>query len=244
MESSQIGLENINITGNKAGRQTKAGKVPGGVWIRLALLFCIVLLAKGLLITCATFLLSLDLPHCLQSNRTCEKTEREILLLRVKKLTALLHSVTKDSRCQLCPERWLWFWGHCYFFSAGLEKNRRWAESEEFCREHNASLAIIQDVTEMEFIVEHMRTYQEMPFLWLGLTYSQEEDMWIWQDGTPLHNYTFINMQWDSGQWDCADLRGDGSVFAGDCKVYGPWLCEKPVDPDEIPSPTSINIPE
>ncbi|XP_072523341.1 CD209 antigen-like protein C [Salminus brasiliensis] len=237
MESSQISIENRNLARRKAESESKG-------WIRLALLFIIVVLVKGLLIACATLLFSKDEPQCQQSNTACEKNERDISQLRedLQKLTALLHNVTTDSKCQLCPQQWHWFWGHCYFFSVGLEKNRQWAESMEYCREHNASLAVIQDVTEMGFILGHMMTFSEMPFLWLGLTDFQEEGMWIWQDGTPLHKHRFIKMQWDSEQRDCADLRGGGSVFASDCKVYGPWLCKKPMGPAMELPPTSFSM--
>ncbi|XP_017557723.1 CD209 antigen-like protein C isoform X1 [Pygocentrus nattereri] len=227
----------------KAEREPNMGKRTDKVWMRLALLFTVVLLVKALLFTCATFLLRMDVSEDLQSNRTCERnnsTEIEILQLRedLQKLTTLLHHATKDSRCQLCPKQWHWLWGHCYFFSVGLEKDRKWAESVDYCREHNASLAVIQDATEMQFILGQMMTFSEMPFLWLGLTDSQEEGVWIWQDGTSFHEHSFIKLQWDSEERDCADLRGNGSVFAANCKVYGPWLCEKTMEPENYPTST------
>lgn len=54
-----------------------------------------------------------------------------------------------DSRCSLCPEKWLWWMGRCYFFSVGLQENRQWNESAEFCRQHNSSLVVIEDSAEM-----------------------------------------------------------------------------------------------
>ncbi|KAL7869486.1 hypothetical protein AOLI_G00134740 [Acnodon oligacanthus] len=228
-------------TRTKTGREPNVDKKPDKVWMRLALLFTVVLLVKALLITCATFLLRMDVSEDLQSNITCERnnsTEIEILQLRedLQKLTAMLHHTTKDSRCQLCPKRWHWFWGHCYFFSVGLEKDRKWTESVNYCREHNASLAVIQDATEMQFVLGHMMTFSEMPFLWLGLTDSQEEGVWIWQNGTSFHKHSFIKLQWNSEERDCADLRGNGNVFAADCKVYGPWLCKKTMEPENYPT--------
>uniref|UniRef100_A0A3B5PY43 C-type lectin domain-containing protein n=1 Tax=Xiphophorus maculatus TaxID=8083 RepID=A0A3B5PY43_XIPMA len=55
----------------------------------------------------------------------------------------------EDSRCRLCPEGWLWWRWHCYFFSVGLQEDRRWNESAEFCQEHNSSLVVIKDDAEM-----------------------------------------------------------------------------------------------
>ncbi|XP_066522788.1 CD209 antigen-like protein E [Hoplias malabaricus] len=234
MESSQISSGNSNHTSATSESEAKLEKKSGGVWMHLALLFMLVILVKGLLIAFTAFLLGVNVSDSLQSNRVFGNNEsREILQLRtvLQKLTAVLHNVTKDSKCQLCPNHWYWFWGNCYFFSVGLEKDRKWAESVDYCREHNASLVVIEEVIEMEFILGHMMTFPEMPFLWIGLSDSQEEGVWRWQDGTPLHNS--IEMQWDSRERDCADLRGNGNAFAADCNVYGPWICEKPMEPAE-----------
>lgn len=54
-----------------------------------------------------------------------------------------------DSRCRLCPDGWLWWRSRCYFFSVGLQEDRQWNESAEFCRKHNSSLAVIKDSAEM-----------------------------------------------------------------------------------------------
>ncbi|XP_053495166.1 C-type lectin domain family 4 member M-like [Ictalurus furcatus] len=178
-------------------------------------------------------------PVCVSNkSRDGEKSQ---LHAEIQRLTMLLHNITTvcslghvDPRCQLCPKRWHMFKGHCYFISAGLEEDRKWAESLEYCVQHNASLAIIQHEAEMEFIVNQLSRFSETPFLWLGLTDAQVEGVWAWQDGTLLQNHRFIKVQWDSEHRDCADLRGDGSVFACDCESYGPWLCAKPMEPPVI----------
>lgn len=54
-----------------------------------------------------------------------------------------------DSRCRVCPDGWLWWRSRCYFFSVGLQENRQWNESAEFCRKHNSSLVVIKDSGEM-----------------------------------------------------------------------------------------------
>lgn len=54
-----------------------------------------------------------------------------------------------DSRCGVCPVRWLWWRSRCYFFSVGLEENRQWNASAEFCQGHNSSLVVIEDSAEM-----------------------------------------------------------------------------------------------
>lgn len=209
--------------------------------MHLALLFITIVAVKGLLITTATFLLRVNAGESgdLKTNPVCvsDKSrdgEKSQLHAEIQRLTVLLHNITTNPRCQLCPKRWHMFKGHCYFISAGLEEDRKWAESLEYCVQHNASLAIIQHEAEMEFIVNQLSRFSETPFLWLGLTDAQVEGVWAWQDGTLLQNHRFIKVQWDSEHRDCADLRGDGSVFACDCESYGPWLCAKPMEPPVI----------
>ncbi|XP_028284993.1 CD209 antigen-like protein C isoform X2 [Parambassis ranga] len=142
-------------------------------------------------------------------------------------LNLMLHTVTQDSRCRLCPDGWLWWGGHCYFFSSGLQENRQWNESTEFCQQHNSSLAIIRDSAEMDFIQGEMLKFSQVPFLWVGLTDTKQEGQWLWEDGTDVQHYMPLEVQWDADHRDCADLRGDGSVFAADCEAYGPWVCKR-----------------
>lgn len=70
-------------------------------------------------------------------------------LFAAKLPSAFLSLLRADSRCSLCPGGWLWWRGCCYFFSVGLQENRRWNESAEFCQKHNSSLVVIKDSAEM-----------------------------------------------------------------------------------------------
>ncbi|XP_022066410.2 CD209 antigen-like protein E [Acanthochromis polyacanthus] len=162
--------------------------------------------------------------------KASEKELLEQLLQSQKKLSDLnlmLHTVTQDSRCRVCPEGWLWWRDHCYFFSIGLQENRRWNESAEFCQQHNSSLAVIKDSTEMDFIQDVMRKFSNFPFLWVGLTDTKEEGQWMWRDGTDVQHDMPVTVEWDADDRDCADLRGGGTLFAADCEAYGPWACKR-----------------
>ncbi|XP_036404347.1 killer cell lectin-like receptor subfamily G member 1, partial [Megalops cyprinoides] len=152
----------------------------------------------------------------------------------------LLHRISQDWRCQLCPGGWLWSRGSCYYFSVGLQEDRKWNESAAFCQQHDAHLAVIRDHREMEVIQAQMGTYEPMAFLWVGLTDRLEEGQWVWEDGQPHQDHTLSEVQWNSEERDCADIRGDGSLFASSCEAHGPWVCEKPWNPRKPSSPASL----
>ncbi|XP_047673641.1 CD209 antigen-like protein C isoform X3 [Tachysurus fulvidraco] len=184
-------------------KEYKLDKGSARPWVNLVLVFIIIVVMKGLLITSVHFLLSVNVGL----NDRGADGEKLQLHAEIQRLTALLHNIT-----------------------SGLEEDRKWTESVKYCAKHNASLAIIQYEAEMEFIVGQMSRFSETPFLWIGLSDAEAEGVWAWLDGTLLQDHRFINVQWDAEHRDCADLRGDGSVFASDCESYGPWLCEKPMD--------------
>ncbi|XP_015234984.1 PREDICTED: C-type lectin domain family 12 member B-like [Cyprinodon variegatus] len=139
----------------------------------------------------------------------------------------MLHSATQDSRCGLCPESWLWWRNHCYFFSVGLQDDRQWNESDQFCQQHNSSLVVIEDSAEMDFLQEIMSECTKFPFLWVGLTDSKKEGLWLWLNGGKAQHSPLVTVQWDSDERDCADLRGGGTLFASKCDEHGPWVCKK-----------------
>nr|XP_010769425.1 PREDICTED: C-type lectin domain family 12 member B-like [Notothenia coriiceps] len=159
----------------------------------------------------------------------CQRDRQEVNLM--------LHTVTQDQRvrpavcvdprCSVCPDGWLWWGGHCYFFSVGQQDDRSWIESSEFCLQLNSSLAVIRDPAEMEFIQGVMSRFPLFPFLWVGLTDAQQEGLWLWGDGGDVQQYMPVTVEWDAEDRDCADLRGGGSLFASSCEAYGPWACKR-----------------
>ncbi|XP_030285478.1 CD209 antigen-like protein E isoform X3 [Sparus aurata] len=131
-------------------------------------------------------------PEVDQTSKTSEMQLKERLQQCQKEhrdLSLMLRTVAQDSRCRLCPDGWLWWRSRCYFFSVGLQEDRQWNESAEFCRKHNSSLAVIKDSAEMEFIQGVMREFPQFPFLWVGLTDTEQEGQWLWWDGTDIQHY-------------------------------------------------------
>ncbi|XP_047460552.1 CD209 antigen-like protein E [Mugil cephalus] len=186
-----------------------------------------VTLVTGLLSSLLLCVMWTAAPDMDRTSRDSGKEQLQMCQKELQDLTLMLHSVTKDPRCSLCPGGWLWWMGHCYFFSVGLQENRQWNESSEFCQEHNSSLAIIKDSAEMDFIQGVMKNFSQFPFLWVGLTDSKQEGQWRWLDGTDIQHYMPLAVDWDADHRDCADLRGGGSLLAADCEEYTSWVCKK-----------------
>ncbi|XP_076015858.1 CD209 antigen-like protein 2 [Genypterus blacodes] len=220
MESSQRSLE------GRAKEQTPAGVQMCQncqLILRLTVVIATVVLVIGLVVGLALVGTRTAAPEKDPTNKPpgeeplkqCQRERRDV--------TLMLHRVTQDSRCGVCPRLWRWWRGHCYFFSVGLEENLRWHESAQFCRRHNSSLAVIEDSAEMDFIQGVMRTFSRLPFLWVGLTDAQQEGRWLWLDGTGIKQYMLLDIKWDADYRDCADLRGGGSLFAVECDAFGPW---------------------
>ncbi|XP_049425329.1 CD209 antigen-like protein E [Epinephelus fuscoguttatus] len=198
---------------------------------RVAVAMATIILVMGLLLCLVLFAALRGAPEVDQTSKSsAEELMMEQLQQCQKKrhdVDLMLHTVTRDSRCRLCPDGWLWWRSHCYFFSVGLQDNRKWNGSAEFCLQHNSSLAVIKDSAEMEFIQGVMGKFPRFPFLWVGLTDAEQEGRWLWTDGTDIQHYMPVTVQWDADHRDCADLRGGGSLFATSCESYGPWACKR-----------------
>ncbi|XP_037614776.1 LOW QUALITY PROTEIN: CD209 antigen-like protein E [Sebastes umbrosus] len=201
---------------------------------RVAVAVATTILVMGLLLCLVLFATWTGAPEVDQITSKASGEELMMMMERLQQcqkerrdLNLMLHTVTEDSRCSLCPHGWLWWRSHCYFFSVGLQEDRQWKESAEFCLQHNSSLVVIKDSAEMEFIQGVMRKFPRFPFLWVGLTDAEQEGQWLWGDGTDIQHYMPVTVEWDADYRDCADLRGGGSLFAARCEAYGPWACKR-----------------
>ncbi|XP_027143738.1 CD209 antigen-like protein E isoform X2 [Larimichthys crocea] len=82
---------------------------------------CVAVATTAAALTMAVLLcLALCAPQAEQTSKTsgkelqqCQKEHHEVKLM--------LHAVTQDSRCRVCPAGWLWWKSHCYFFSEFIQ---------------------------------------------------------------------------------------------------------------------------
>ncbi|KAM9119540.1 uncharacterized protein ACDP82_015924 isoform 2-T3 [Pangshura tecta] len=76
-----------------------------------------------------------------------------------------------------CPDRWVGYQGKCYYFS---ETEGNWNNSQSHCSALNTSLASIDSVPELDFMLR----YKGVPYHWIGLWREQGEGQpWKWTNG-------------------------------------------------------------
>lgn len=129
-----------------------------------------------------------------------------------------------------CPAEWKNFGNSCYYFETG---NEMYEDAKQSCEETSALLVIINSKEEQQFLKKQINGKGGF---WIGLTDSEEENVWKWSDGTMP---TFTN--WKIGQpdnWgdghtpgeDCAGLIPGGTWNDFPCDDVHGFICEKPRD--------------
>ncbi|XP_005378988.1 PREDICTED: natural killer cells antigen CD94-like [Chinchilla lanigera] len=81
----------------------------------------------------------------------------------------------KVSDCCSCQEEWIGYQCNCYFIS---DEKKSWEESRHFCASHNSSLLQLQNSDELDFMNTNQRLF------WTGLSFTEERDAWLWEDGS------------------------------------------------------------
>ncbi|XP_069506581.1 C-type lectin domain family 2 member B-like isoform X2 [Ambystoma mexicanum] len=110
-----------------------------------------------------------------------------------------------------CEYGWIFYLNVCYFFSVN---DGSWEKGQEFCAQHNSSLAVITTQEEMDFVMR----YKGIDDHWIGLK-REKDGEWTWPNGTAFNNW--FDVQGDS---NCAYLNHDGAKNA---RCYGDrkWVC-------------------
>uniref|UniRef100_A0A452Q7G6 C-type lectin domain family 2 member L n=1 Tax=Ursus americanus TaxID=9643 RepID=A0A452Q7G6_URSAM len=111
-----------------------------------------------------------------------------------------------------CPEDWLLYGRKCYFFS---EEPRDWNTGRQYCRTHEAALAVIQSQKELEFMFKFTRREP-----WIGLRRVGDEFHWV--NGDPFDPDTFPI----SGLGECVFVEPTRLVST-ECLMTRPWVCSK-----------------
>nr|XP_008176204.1 C-type lectin domain family 2 member D-like [Chrysemys picta bellii] len=123
------------------------------------------------------------------------------------------------SRCSphvtaTCPGGWVGYQGNCYYFS---ETEGNWSTSQSHCSSLNASLASIDSLPELDFMLR----YRGIPYCWIGLQREQGQG-WKWTNGTIFNNLFQVR-----GEGQCAYLDEHG-VSSSRCYSDRHFSCRRP----------------
>ncbi|XP_039373014.1 C-type lectin domain family 2 member D-like [Mauremys reevesii] len=114
-----------------------------------------------------------------------------------------------------CPDGWVGYQGKCYYFS---ETEGNWNNSQSNCSSLNASLASIDSLLELDFMLR----YKGIPYHWIGLWREQGEGQpWKWTNGTIFNNLFPI-----AAEGPCAFLNHKVIASSG-CSREGHWIRSK-----------------
>ncbi|XP_073451672.1 C-type lectin domain family 2 member A-like isoform X2 [Aquarana catesbeiana] len=119
-----------------------------------------------------------------------------------------------------CMDDWVLYRGKCYYFSDKLDT---WMNSQNFCKSHNSSLAIIDNEKEMKFL-NLLSTNK----YWIGLSRAKNDSGWVGTDGTFYSKTISVitrNIP-DPGESEHVYLNGEG-FKSGSGKYPKKWICSK-----------------
>ncbi|XP_075769611.1 C-type lectin domain family 2 member A-like isoform X1 [Pelodiscus sinensis] len=122
-----------------------------------------------------------------------------------------------------CPDGWVGFQGKCSYFS---EMERNWTTSRNHCASLNASLATVDSLAELAFMLR----YRGLPFHWIGLQREQDQGQpWKWTNGTIFNNLRkHFHLRMEPLQHIM------GTVFAGPFGSIGPWSLTNNISHDAL----------
>ncbi|XP_010178772.1 PREDICTED: C-type lectin domain family 2 member L-like, partial [Mesitornis unicolor] len=94
-----------------------------------------------------------------------------------------------------CPDDWLYYKKKCYYQSEAMAD---WNSSQESCSNYGASLAVIDNLQELNFIMHRIRITD----FWIGL--RRKGNKFFWVNGEPFDvNLFHVNITNDG---DCVHI--------------------------------------
>ncbi|XP_077615160.1 C-type lectin domain family 2 member D isoform X1 [Crocuta crocuta] len=112
-----------------------------------------------------------------------------------------------------CPEDWIGFQRKCFYFSDDI---KNWTFSQRFCKSHDADLAQVETLQELDFLMRYKGLFDH----WIGLSREQGQP-WKWVNGTEFTSCFPIR-----GGGECAYLNDKGASSARHY-TERKWICSK-----------------
>ncbi|XP_041045971.1 collectin-12 [Carcharodon carcharias] len=132
-----------------------------------------------------------------------------------------------------CPPKWRNFKDNCYYFSVDLVE---FEEGKNLCKNMSSNMIIINNREEQQWVRKQINGIN---YFWIGLSDTEEHNVWKWVDGT-IAEYTNWrpgqpdNWQHEGASEDCAGLAGGALWNDFFCTDLNGLICEKNVDKDQL----------
>lgn len=137
------------------------------------------------------------------------------VLLAVCTVAVVALASRGGTKCQPCPQGWMWSQEQCYYLS---EEAQDWEGSQAFCSAHHATLPLLSHTQDF------LRKYRITKGSWVGARRGPEG--WHWTDGVPLPSQLFPADSEDHPDFSCGGLE-EGRLVALDCSSPRPWVCAR-----------------
>ncbi|XP_073451668.1 C-type lectin domain family 2 member D2-like [Aquarana catesbeiana] len=125
---------------------------------------------------------------------------------------------TPETKEAQCMDDWILYRGKCYYFSVQRDT---WTDSQNFCKSHNSSLAIIDNEKELNFL--NLIKYNNY---WIGLSRTQDDSGWVWTDGTFYSETIFYIYRKPTIPGDTEHVYLNGEGFRSESGRYPKkWIC-------------------
>ena len=122
----------------------------------------------------------------------------------------------------LCEDRWTFHDNKCFF--VGRAANR--VQAQQICQNMNSSLAVIRSLAQLYF----MTTLEITSNTWIGLTDSEQDGSWKWNNGDVAMITDWGLNQPDGGVLEnCAAMNVSDTYKWHDepCSAINDYFCEK-----------------
>ncbi|XP_072025170.1 C-type mannose receptor 2-like [Amphiura filiformis] len=147
--------------------------------------------------------------------------------------------IAAPSTHSLCRSGWD-FNGHsCYHYGTSA---LTWANAEAQCESMSATLVVIEDDREFNYLKNYHRYRYPEELFWIGLSDSEEEGVWKWISGQTT--YPFDGAYWSQGSPDnstagaehCSQLNGTHFYDDVSCDSTIKYICEDDTVPNSWPT--------
>ncbi|XP_016060554.1 PREDICTED: C-type lectin domain family 5 member A isoform X2 [Miniopterus natalensis] len=122
----------------------------------------------------------------------------------------------EESYGTVCPTRWDFHQGRCFFLSSS---EMSWNKSRESCEAEGSTLAIVNMPEKLKFLQDI--TGAEKYFI--GLLYQPAEKRWRWINNSVFNGNVTNQRQ----NFNCVTIGLTKTFDAASCDTAYRWICEK-----------------